>query len=107
NERMGAEHPDFAWMREGGTSLYSRDREPRRGPPRRPYGEGRPRREGYPSYGTHPGAAHPHAERQTTHPTTAHPHGEGRTAHPHGEHVSHEEHRPYSGPPHRRRTPHR
>ncbi|MDD5172134.1 MAG: DEAD/DEAH box helicase [Candidatus ainarchaeum sp.] len=86
-ERMSTEHPDFAWMKEGGTSLYSRDREPRRGPPRRPYGEGRPHREGYPSHGTHP----------TTH------HGEGHTR----PHSAQGEHRPHGGPSHRRRPPQR
>ncbi|MFH0737199.1 MAG: DEAD/DEAH box helicase [Candidatus Micrarchaeota archaeon] len=38
DERMSDDHPDFAWMKQGGTEMYKSDRPMRRGPPR--YGSG-------------------------------------------------------------------
>ena len=99
NERMSSEHPDFSWMKEGGTSMYSRERPMGRGPPRRSYGERRPSgaREGHP-YGEHKPYGEGHHAR---------PHGESHPGHPQAEHKPHGEHRPSGGAPHRRRPPHR
>ncbi|MEW6723196.1 MAG: DEAD/DEAH box helicase [Candidatus Micrarchaeota archaeon] len=104
DERMSEEHPDFAWMRQGGLDMYRggaerggrRDRGPHgRGPPRHhrenPYrsegeGHGRPpRREGHGGYG----GGRPHHERRQ---------GEGQFRH--GE-ERRESHHPQGGQQHR------
>ena len=66
DERMSDSHPDFAWMKQGGASMFSSDR-PRRGP--RPSHHG-----GRPSHGGQGGR--PHGER--THYGAGH---SGRIAH--------------------------
>jgi ATP-dependent RNA helicase DeaD len=118
-ERMSSEHPDFAWMRQGGLQAYrAGERRPpmqRRGPPPsrgpNPYGSGFERREGGPAH-FRTGAPHGHpAHRRPEHGRSEH----GRTEHGTLEHSrSHGEHHegtathsnPREHPDPRRRRPH-
>ncbi|MCI0503500.1 DEAD/DEAH box helicase [Candidatus Micrarchaeota archaeon] len=91
DERMSADHPDFAWMKQGGTSAFSSERPHRRGPPRhgqhhggRPShgGQGARPHEGSARYGTgHSGrishsGAQGGAPEGRSHESGAHNHGE-------------------------------
>lgn len=106
DERMSEEHPDFAWMKQGGTAMYSKERPVRRGPPRERYGERRPHgghREGSGTGHCRPGGHRPHGASYygERHEQRRHEGNQQR----HGGHTPKNEHRPYGGAPHRRRGP--
>jgi superfamily II DNA/RNA helicase len=91
HERMSEEHPDFAWMKQGGVGAYKGGQEPRRGGPRGDYGRSGPRH----SYGearrTESGRYHGAEARHPAHsgPVERRGHGHGGHYAAHGAHGGH------------------
>lgn len=98
NERMSQDHPDFAWMKQGGAGSFSSDRPQRRGPRPASHHGGRP------SHGEH--GARPQGTRYGTGHSGRIAHAEANSGSPEGRsHESSAHGHENRGGEHRRRRP--